>query len=187
MSSNKKTDGLDLLVIGLDGATFDVIRPVIAVVELPNLAALVEQAVRMAGRQEKISTSFPAVSDLIREADFWADQENQSVVGEHHVDRAIEARIFRSNLAEERIQEMIDRGTLMIDVAGEVVGQVNGLAVYSLGDYMFGKPSRITARRTRPYNSTPYILLPPDRFDPEATDGRVLCRHPGHQHGRLLH
>jgi ATP-dependent Lon protease len=109
------------------------------------VAALVEQAVRMAGRQEKISTSFPAVSDLIREADFWADQENQTVVGERHVDRAIEARIFRSNLAEERIQEMIDRGTLMIDVAGEVVGQVNGLAVYSLGDYMFGKPSRITA------------------------------------------
>ena len=109
------------------------------------VAALVEQAVRMSGRQEKISTSFPAVSDLIREADFWAGQENQSVVGEQHVDRAIEARIFRSSLAEERIQEMIDRGTLMIDVVGDVVGQVNGLAVYSLGDYMFGKPSRITA------------------------------------------
>jgi predicted ATP-dependent protease len=77
------------------------------------VAALVEQAVRMSGRQAKISTSFPAVSDLIREADFWAGQENQSVVGEQHVDRTIEARIFRSNLAEERIQEMIDRGTLM--------------------------------------------------------------------------
>jgi len=109
------------------------------------VAVLVEQAVRMSGRQEKISTSFPAVSDLIREADFWAGQDNQSVVGEKHVDEAIEARIYRSNLAEERIQEMIDRGTLMIDVAGDVVGQVNGLAVYSLGDYMFGKPSRITA------------------------------------------
>ena len=67
------------------------------------------------------------------------------MVAEQHVDRAIAARVFRSNLAEERIQEMIDRGTLMIDVTGEVVGQVNGLAVYSLGDYMFGKPSRITA------------------------------------------
>jgi lon-related putative ATP-dependent protease len=109
------------------------------------VAALVEQAVRMTGRQEKISTSFPAITDLIREADFYAGKENQAVVAGQHVDRAIEARIFRSNLAEERIQEMIDRGTLMIDVAGEVVGQVNGLAVYSLGDYMFGKPSRITA------------------------------------------
>jgi lon-related putative ATP-dependent protease len=109
------------------------------------VAALVEQAVRMTGRQEKISTSFPAITDLIREAEFYAVRENQAVVAERHVDSAIEARVFRSNLAEERIQEMIDRGTLMIDVAGEVVGQVNGLAVYSLGDYMFGKPSRITA------------------------------------------
>jgi ATP-dependent Lon protease len=60
------------------------------------------------------------------------------------VDKAIDARIYRSNMVEEHIQEMIDRGTLMIDVDGAVVGQVNGLAVYSMGDYMFGKPSRIT-------------------------------------------
>ena len=97
------------------------------------VAALVEQAVRMSGRQEKISTSFPAITDLIREADFYATKDSQAVVTEQHVDHAIAARIFRSNLAEERIQEMIDRGTLMIDVAGEVVDQVNGLAVYSLG------------------------------------------------------
>jgi lon-related putative ATP-dependent protease len=109
------------------------------------VAALVEQAVRMAGRQEKISTSFPAITDLIREADFWAGQENEPTVRAKHIDKAIEARIYRSNLVEERIQEMINRGTLMIDVDGEVVGQVNGLAVYALGDYMFGKPSRITA------------------------------------------
>ena len=62
-----------------------------------------------------------------------------------HVDKALEAKRYRSNMVEEHLQEMIDRGTLMIDVEGEVVGQVNGLAVYSLGDYMFGKPSRITA------------------------------------------
>jgi len=67
------------------------------------------------------------------------------VTQERHVDKAIEARVYRSNMIEEHIQEMIDRGTLMIDLDGEVVGQVNGLAVYDLGDYMFGKPSRITA------------------------------------------
>jgi ATP-dependent Lon protease len=109
------------------------------------VAALVEQAVRMTGRQEKISTSFPTITDLIREADFWAGEDKQDIVGEQHVDQAIAARIYRSNLMEEHIQEMIDRGTLMIDTDGEVVGQVNGLAVFSLGDYMFGKPSRITA------------------------------------------
>ena len=109
------------------------------------VAALVEQAVRMAGRQEKISTSFPAITDLIREADYWAGYEKSPVVQAKHVDKTIDARIYRSNMIEEHIQEMIDRGTLMIDVEGEVIGQVNGLAVYSLGDYMFGKPSRITA------------------------------------------
>jgi len=109
------------------------------------VAALIEHAVRLSGRQEKISTSFPAITDLIREADYWASQENKAVIQEHHVDKAIEAKIYRSNMIEEHIQEMIDRGTLMIDVDGEVVGQVNGLAVYDLGDYMFGKPSRITA------------------------------------------
>jgi ATP-dependent Lon protease len=109
------------------------------------VATLVEQAVRMAGRQEKISTRFPLLTDLVREADYWAGQEKVDVVQGTHVDKAIEARIFRSNMVEERIQEMIDRGTLMINVDGEVMGQVNGLAVYSLGDTMFGKPSRITA------------------------------------------
>ena len=109
------------------------------------VAALIEHAVRLSGRQEKIATSFSAITDLIREADYWASQENKSVIQEQHVDKAIEAKVYRSNMIEEHIQEMIDRGTLMIDVDGEVVGQVNGLAVYDLGDYMFGKPSRITA------------------------------------------
>ena len=108
------------------------------------VAALVEHAVRMAGRQEKISTAFPAITDVVREAEYWADQDEAATIGEKHVDKAIASRIYRSNLMEERLQEMIDRGTLMIDVSGNVVGQVNGLAVFSLGDHMFGKPSRIT-------------------------------------------
>lgn len=109
------------------------------------VAALVEQAVRMTGMQEKISTSFAPITDLMREADFLAGQEGESLARETHVDKAVEAKIFRSNRIEKHLQEMIDRGTLIIDVEGEVVGQVNGLAVYQMGDYMFGKPSRITA------------------------------------------
>jgi len=108
------------------------------------VAALVEHAVRMAGRQEKISTAFPAITDVVREAEYWANESNSAVVAEAHIDKAIASRIYRSNLMEERLQELIDRGTLKIDIAGEVVGQVNGLAVFSLGDHMFGKPSRIT-------------------------------------------
>ena len=110
-----------------------------------GVAAMVEQAVRMSGRQEKISTGFPDITDLIREAEYWATREESSVVTEAHVDKALDARMYRSNAVEERVQEMIDRGTILIDTDGEVPGQVNGLAVYSMGDYMFGKPSRITA------------------------------------------
>jgi lon-related putative ATP-dependent protease len=109
------------------------------------VAALVEETVRLAGRQEKLSTSFPIITDFIRESDYWATQDGKDIVSAKHVDKAREARIDRVSMVEEHLQEMIDRGTLMIDVEGEVVGQVNGLAVYSMGDYMFGKPSRITA------------------------------------------
>jgi len=110
-----------------------------------GVAALVEHAVRMTGRQDKISTSFPEITDLIRESDYFAGRDGSKVVKEKHVDQAIEARVYRSNRIEEYIQEMIDRGTLLINVEGEVVGQVNGLAIYQMGDYVFGKPTRITA------------------------------------------
>ena len=110
-----------------------------------GVCALVEHAVRMAGRQEKIATTFPLLDDLILEADYFAQTEHQDKVLGRHMEQAIESRIYRSNLIEEKIQEMIDRGSIMIDARGFVVGQVNGLAVYNLGDYMFGKPSRITA------------------------------------------
>ena len=110
-----------------------------------GVAALLEQGVRMSGRREKISTSFPQITDLIREADYWAAEQQAEVVDEEHVDQAVRARIRRSNLVEEKIQEMINRGSIMIDTQGRVVGQINGLSVYTLGDYMFGRPSRITA------------------------------------------
>jgi lon-related putative ATP-dependent protease len=110
-----------------------------------GVAALIEEAVRMTGRQEKISTSFPEITDRLREADYWAREENAPSVKAKHVEKAFEAKVYRSNLLEEKLQEMIDRGTLLVDVVGEKVGQVNGLAVYTFGDYTFGKPSRITA------------------------------------------
>ncbi|MBN2141527.1 MAG: AAA family ATPase [Desulfovibrionaceae bacterium] len=109
------------------------------------VAEILEQAVRMTGRQEKISTAFPVLADLLAEADHFARLAEAEKVSAEHVDQAVEARIHRSNLIEERIQELIDRGSLFVDTDGQVVGQVNGLAVYSAGDYMFGKPARITA------------------------------------------
>ncbi|MGQ9645144.1 MAG: Lon protease family protein [Thermodesulfobacteriota bacterium] len=111
-----------------------------------GVAAVVEYGVRIAGRQKKLSTRFHLIADLLREANYWAMKEGSEVVNERHVDRAIEKKIHRVNMIEEKIQEMIEEGTLLIDSDGMVVGQVNGLSVYSLGDYSFGRPSRITAK-----------------------------------------
>jgi ATP-dependent Lon protease len=111
-----------------------------------GIAAVVEYGVRMAGRQKKLSTRFDLIADLAREANYWAMKDGNEVVTEKHVDRAIEKKIYRVNLVEEKIQEMIDDGTIMIDSDGMVVGQVNGLSVYSFGDHAFGKPSRITSK-----------------------------------------
>ncbi|MBM4276907.1 MAG: ATP-dependent protease [Deltaproteobacteria bacterium] len=111
-----------------------------------GVAAVVEHGVRIAGRQKKLSTRFHLIADLLREANYWAGKNGSPVVKEAHVDKAIEKKAYRLNLVEEKIQEMIDDGTILIDSDGMVAGQVNGLSVYNLGDYAFGKPSRITVK-----------------------------------------
>lgn len=111
-----------------------------------GVGALVEYGVRLAGRQNKLTTQFNEIADLVREADYWARKDGSSVVREEHVDRALEEKVYRVNLIEERIQEMIADGTILIDTESAVVGQVNGLSVHDMGDYAFGRPSRITAR-----------------------------------------
>ncbi len=106
---------------------------------------IVEFGSRLAGDQDKLSTHFAEIGDLIREASFWAGKDKAESVGAAHVQRAVEEKIYRSNLIQKKIQEMISRGTLLIDTKATYVGQVNGLAVISAGDYAFGRPSRITA------------------------------------------
>ena len=109
-----------------------------------GVAAIIEEAIRMAGRQEKISTAFPALADLLTEADYFAKRSRSKTVDDKHVKSALDARHHRSARVEEAIQHMIDRGSLFVDTTGVEIGQVNGLAVYSMGDAAFGKPSRIT-------------------------------------------
>jgi len=110
-----------------------------------GMAAFLEQAVRDTGRKEKLTIRLPALVDFLNEANYYAEQEKSAVINEKHVDQAIAARKKSCDLIEEKIQEMMDRGSLLIDIDGEVVGQVNGLTVIDLGDYMFGRPARITA------------------------------------------
>ncbi len=109
-------------------------------------AAVVEYGARLAGKQKKLSTRFHQIADLVREASYWASEDGSAHVAEEHVDLAIENRIERLNLVEEKIQEMIQDGQIMIDTEGTAVGQVNGLSVFDMGDYAFGRPSRITAK-----------------------------------------
>lgn len=108
-------------------------------------AKLLEYALRLAEDQQKLSTHFGVLVDLVREANYWATQEQAPYIGEAHVQKALDQKVYRSNLIQERIQEMIAQGTLLIDTTGAAIGQVNGLSVIQLGDYEFGKPSRITA------------------------------------------
>jgi len=108
-------------------------------------AKVVEYGSRTAEDQDKLTTRFSEIADLIREANFWAQRAGSAQVTEAHVRKAIDNKIHRSNLIQERIQELIQRGTFLVDTTGEAVGQVNGLAVIELGDYAFGRPSRITA------------------------------------------
>lgn len=111
-----------------------------------GVARLVEYSARLIEDQGRLSSRFLDIADLIREASHYAERHGRDLVGAEQVELAIEARIYRSNKVEERIQEFIEDGTLLVDTQGEVVGQVNGLSVYMLGDYSFGKPSRVTVR-----------------------------------------
>ena len=110
-----------------------------------GIGSIVEYSSRLASDQEKLSTQFTEISDIIREANYYAQTNGSKHITHEHVHQAIEAKIYRSNLIEEKLAEMIERGSILVDTDGETVGQVNGLAVLGMGDYMFGKPSRITA------------------------------------------
>ncbi len=110
------------------------------------VAKVIEYGSRLTHDQEKLSARFMYVADILRESDYWAGKDNAKYVDAPHVVKAIHEKIYRSSLIEDKINELIDQNVLMIDVTGKVVGQVNGLAVYDIGEYMFGKPSRITAR-----------------------------------------
>lgn len=110
------------------------------------VARVVDYSSRLVSHQRKLSTSFHDIKDMIVEAAMWAEGEGGTAVLAIHVDRAMEEKNYRVNRIEERIQETMQEGMLLIDTDGAVVGQVNGLAVLDLGDYAFGKPNRITAR-----------------------------------------
>ncbi len=114
--------------------------------EAQAVGRIVEYGSRLAGHQSKLTTRFGEIADLIREASYWARHAGRDRTTAGDIQQALDAQIQRANRAEERMQELIDEGAIRVDIEGEAVGQVNGLAVLSLGNYSFGKPSRITVR-----------------------------------------
>lgn len=110
-----------------------------------GMARLVEYAGELSGHSQKLTLQLKEVLDILKEANFWARSNTHDVIFGSDVEKAIREKIYRSDLPEEKMQEFIDEGMLFIETSGGVVGQVNGLSVYTLGDHAFGRPSRITA------------------------------------------
>ena len=110
------------------------------------VAEVVTYAGRLADSKKKLSARFGLIADVVRESAYWATQAGHDVVLAEDVQKAIDERVYRSRMLEERIQELIQDNIIYIDTEGKAVGQVNGLSVIMLGDYTFGRPNRITAR-----------------------------------------
>ncbi len=111
-----------------------------------GIARVVEFGSRLAEHQEKLSARFGVISDIVREAGYWAGKDGAERVTGEYVDQAIREKRYRNNRVEDLIQEAILEDTFIVETTGAKIGQINGLAVLGTGDTMFGKPSRITAR-----------------------------------------
>jgi len=110
-----------------------------------GLSAVAEYGVKLAGRKDRLSTSFTMIADVVREASWMAKKNSQNVITREIIKKVIRMQRRRVNLIETKIQDMYERDFYLIDVSGWKVGQINGLSVYDLGEYAFGRPARITA------------------------------------------
>ncbi|MBI3797023.1 MAG: AAA family ATPase [Deltaproteobacteria bacterium] len=106
---------------------------------------LVEFGARQAGDRQKVWAASAEITDLVREAAYWARKDNGQLVSARYVQKALDQRVFRSNRIEEELRDFITQGTILVDIDGRKVGQINGLAVLQMGEHSFGRPSRITA------------------------------------------
>ncbi|MFW6312455.1 MAG: Lon protease family protein, partial [Spirochaetota bacterium] len=109
------------------------------------LSQLLTHAVRDAGRHGRLSVRMESLHDVLHEASFWAKSDGREAIEAEHIEHALEERIYRSALIRDRILELIDEGTILIDTENRRVGQVNGLSVVPQGEISFGRPTRITA------------------------------------------
>ena len=114
-------------------------------IDRTGIARLLEYSMELTGSRDKMTLKLGVIGDIIKEANYWAVQEKRRYIAARHVEKAIEKKIYRSNLIEERIHELIKKDIFWIESDGHKVGQINGLSILQTGDHMFGKPGRITA------------------------------------------
>jgi predicted ATP-dependent protease len=110
------------------------------------VARVIEESSREVSHSAKFSAHLGTLSDLLKEADFWAKKENHTAIDKSDINKVLQTRIERLNRIQMRLYEQIDEGTIMIDVQGSIVGQINALSYISMGGYSFGIASKITAR-----------------------------------------
>ena len=110
------------------------------------VAKVIEYSSRLAEDSEKLTAHIASIGDLLREADYWARKSKSNQIGKNHIEQAVEAQIYRSDRIKQALLEQIDKGTILMDVEGKRVGQINGLVVYNFSRFSFGKPSRLTTQ-----------------------------------------
>ncbi len=110
-----------------------------------GVARVLEYSMERTEDREKLTLELGDVSDLIREANYFAGLDEKEFIQQNHVEEAIQKRIFRSNLWEERIRELVEKDIFWIETDGHKVGQINGVSILMTSDHEFGKPNRITA------------------------------------------
>ena len=110
------------------------------------VAKIIEYSSRLAEDSEKLTAHIASIGDLLREADYWARKSKAKQITRNHISQAIDAQIYRSDRIKQAMLEQIDKGTILMDVQGERVGQINGLVVYNFSRTSFGKPARITTQ-----------------------------------------
>ncbi|MFP3871114.1 MAG: Lon protease family protein, partial [Syntrophobacteria bacterium] len=114
-------------------------------VKKDGVARVLEHSLELTADREKLTLKLGDISDLLKEGDYYARLDNSDYINRDHVQAAIEKKIYRSNLYEERVQELIKKDIFWVEIDGHKVGQVNGLSILQTGDHVFGKPNRITA------------------------------------------
>lgn len=110
------------------------------------VAKIIDYSSRLSGHKEKLTARFIKIADIMRETSYWAKADKANIVEKKHVKKALDEKVYRSGMIEQKLQQLIRENTIFVDTDGTETGQINGLSVMELGDYIFGRPSRITAK-----------------------------------------